>query len=338
MARDDAQGVLDAGLELAERVVARNPGVEAIIHFDPVHDRFLISRVIFIRLKYMRLPDAYRDFITRRLAPGSTVILVDCRYRWPLAEVSKAVFFQLGGLGDIPPEDFLAETDILRNYRKAWGAPDDASWRIKGTFVDLEESEWGSRGDFLNDADELAKSAGCRTIRFIHDHPFNLSKAVFSLYERCRSSQMSEPRVYVSSFTHTEPWFPMVTGSTPLWLPFITSDNLKSCGDFLNQWRERLGVTGQRGTVYVTLHPSFCSPPDLVSIESWRGMLSEFFKEIRLLGIDPKRYPADIACYVSMYPAVVREAKKISTGEEMFRKPSGDEIESALSEYGRSRK
>jgi hypothetical protein len=64
-------------------------------------------------------------------------------------------------------------------------------------------------------------------------------------------------------------------------------------------------------------------------------MLSGFFGEIKFLGVDPRRYPTDIASYVSMYPAVVEEARKLSTGDRVFRNPSADEIESAFSEYAR---
>jgi len=330
MRPDDSAAYLEAGREITEPVLAMHPALEATVHFDPLHDRFLIRRVVFVRFKFLELPPAYKSFIERRLVPGSPVILLDCRYRWLRAEVSERLYFQLGGLGGVSAEEYLEETEALRNYREEWGAPSDASWRIDKAFVEGPESEWGSTGPFLDEAAVEARSAGHHPIRVIHHHPGDLSRLVFRLYKHCWQGSERPKDVYVAAFTHTEPRFPLVTGSLPIWLPFITDDNVTLVTEILDEWRAARGMKEPTGTAYVTLHPSFCAPPDIVQLSTWRDVFSRYFSEVRFPGIDPGRYPYDLGSYVAMYPELVDAAKKASYPGTPFRRPTTTEMTEIL--------
>ena len=50
---------------------------------DPNQDRLMLGYITYFRPKFLRLPKAYRDFIVETLAPGGTLIITDCRLRWP---------------------------------------------------------------------------------------------------------------------------------------------------------------------------------------------------------------------------------------------------------------
>ncbi len=326
MKLDDAQAYLDAGLELAEPLIEKHPDIEATIHYDPVHDRFLIKRMVFVRLKFLTLPPAYKDFVERRLIPGAPVILLDCGFQWLRAEVSRRIFFQLGGLGGFAPQDFVDEIQVLREYRVDWGASSDSSWGIDKPYSFGPESEWGSTGAFIEDAEEWCRKSDHRPLRVSHDDPGDLSRLVFNLYRKCRQGSKPPTDVYLAVFTHTEPRFPLVTGCLPLWLPFITHDSRDLAQEILSSWRGT-SSTGPEGSVYVTLHPSFCSPPDLVSIQAWRNLLSGFFKEIHFLGVDEGRYPSDLGSYVAMYPAAVAASKRAAYPGTPFRRPTVSELE-----------
>lgn len=327
---DDAEGYMNAGAELAEPLVRKHPETEATIHYDPVHDRFLIRRLVFIRLKFLSLPPAYAAFIKQRLIPGAPVILVDCESLWPRAEVSRRLFFQLGGLGGITPQDYLEESQALKDHREQWGAPKDASWGVKRAFQNGPESEWASSGSFLDEAAECTRKAGHRALRFKHDHPAELSKVVFDIYRHCWQGSSPPRDVYVAAFTHIEPRFPLVTGSLPIWLPFITDDSLDLARNILTDWRRRLPSDGPEGTAYVTLHPSFCSPPDMVPLDAWRSLLSGFFEEVRFIGVNTRKYPADLAGYTSMYPAAVATMRRKASSVTCFRRPALAELEETL--------
>lgn len=330
MRPDDAQAYMDAGRELAEPLLARHRSIEATIHFDPVHDRFLIGRVVFVRIKFLDLPNSFRVFIKKRLIPGSPVILLDCRYSWPRAEVSKRLYFQLGGLGGITPQEYLEESEGLKDYRSQWGAPSDADWTIDHAYHEAPESEWGTVGNFLDQAGEEAKKQGHKVLRIVHDHPGDLSRLVFRLHRKVWQGSDRPKNVYIGVFTHTEPRFPTVTGSLPIWLPFNTNENVELANDILARWRERLLIRKPQGTVWMSLHPSFCNPPDIASLETWRSMLSKYFENVNFAGVDPGRYPADLGSYVMMYPALVNAAAKNRYSGTPFRRPTNTELEEYL--------
>jgi hypothetical protein len=330
MKADDAQAYLDAGKELAEPLTSKFPDIEAIIHYDPVHDRFLIKRLVFMRLKYLTLPPAYVSFIRNKLIPGAPVILADCTYTWLRAEFAKNCFFQLGGLGGFTAQEYIDEIQSLRDYRRDWGAPPDASWRVDIAYSHGPESEWGSSGSFLDDAEDVCRKSGHRPIRVRHNYPGELSARVFELYRHCFQGATAPSDVYIGTFTHIDPRFPVVTGCLPLWMPFITSDSYHFVFETLREWRRKVGLPKPSGSLYITLHPSFCNPPDLVSLEQWRTLFNEYFEKVSFLGIDPGRYPADLGSYVSMYPAIVAAAKKAAFPGTPFRRPTASEMEEIL--------
>jgi len=327
---DNAQGYLDAGTEITEPLLANNPSIEATIHFDPVHDRFLIKRVVFVRMKFLELPKAYRRFIENRLLPGSPVILLDCGYKWLRAKVSDRLYFQLGGLGGISAMEYIEETEALRTYRKKWGAPDDATWKIDGEYVEGPESEWGSSGTMLDDAEKVAAEHGQIPVRVRHNHPIELSSKVFKLHRRMWQGTERPDSIYVGVFTHTEPRFPMVTGCLPLWLPFITDENVAQADEIIGEWRDNCAILKSDGTAYMTLHPSFCAPPDIVYLPTWRELLKKYFREVKILGIDPGRYPFDLGSYVTMYPAIIKAAKEAAYPGTPFRRPTPIELQATL--------
>lgn len=330
MRPDDAQAYMVAGQEIVEPVLAKHQSIEATIHFDPVHDRFLIGRVVFIRFKFIELPNAFRVFIRKRLIPGAPVILLDCQYSWPRAEVSKRLYFQLGGLGGIAPQEYLEESQALKEYRTRWGAPVDANWKIDRSYAEAPESEWGTVGEFLDQAGEAASAGGHKVIRVVHNHPGDLSRLVFQLHRKVWQGSARPRNVYIGIFTHTEPRFPLVTGSLPIWLPFNTNENVDLADDILREWRERSFINQPDGTVWMSLHPSFCKPPDIANLDTWKNMLRKYFEKVVFAGVDPGRYPADLGSYVMMYPALVDIARKYRYSGTPFRRPTATELEELL--------
>lgn len=326
IALDDSRGYVEAGMELCKPFLEKHWDMEATIHYDPVHDRFLIRRLVFVRLKYLSMPQAYVDFLLNRLEPGSPVILLDCRYQWPRAEVSERCFYQLGGLGDVPAMDYLEEPPYLKTYREEWGGKSDSGWMVDYPFAEGPESEWGSTGNFLDEAFIAASELGHLPVRVVHSHPGELSGKVFRLYLNCATEQYRIQDVYIASFTHTEPKFPLTSGKLPLWVPFITRDSLNLACDVLEEWWKITGRTTPDGTAWVSLHPSFCSPPDIIGLDEWESRLSKYFRDVKFPGIDPEKYPADLGSYVMMHPALVKITEDEKYPGTAFKKPSVEEL------------
>jgi hypothetical protein len=67
-----------------------------------------------------------------------------------------------------------------------------------------------------------------------------------------------------------------------------------------------------------------------VSLDSWRSLFSGYFEDVRFLGVDLRKYPADISAYVSVYPAVVKAAREFALAAPPFNSPTFDDMRDCL--------
>jgi hypothetical protein len=70
---------------------------------DPDQDRLMSQRMAYFRIKQRRLGEAYERFLRDRLAPGGSIILVECRHSWPTTRLGPRHVFQVGGSGGATP-------------------------------------------------------------------------------------------------------------------------------------------------------------------------------------------------------------------------------------------
>jgi hypothetical protein len=305
-APDDSRAQFDDGVEASRRILARNPHMEAVVHYDPLHDRFLITRVNYIRLKLRRLPPAYRDFITKRLRPGGTVVSVECRYPWlqyPVECESGKLSFQVGGLGDVPPNEYLDDSERLREYRRAEGGNPDAGWGIPDIEpVESPESEWGSVGNLADEVRDFCASNGYRLVEISFAHPEEFSLLAFRAYRaamKLAGEQLNT--VLFDCFTHIDPRLNLITHVPSVWLPFICRDSFRFAGRVAEELPKACRI-------WLSLHPSFCDPFDLAPLDDWRALFSGF-KSLDLVGVDPDKYPADLTTYLEFARATKRLAE-----------------------------
>ncbi len=75
---DEPTQDMAAGREPAETLLAANP--ELVLHHmhDANQDRLMIRRMTYFRVKWLRLPPAYRRFVLDTVAPGGVVFVLDC--------------------------------------------------------------------------------------------------------------------------------------------------------------------------------------------------------------------------------------------------------------------
>lgn len=80
----------------------------------------MIAGMTYFRVKWRRLPLAYRRFIRDRLAPGGELVAVDCTLRRPTTTIDDRYVFQFGALGDATPEEYHRGgprvADLLARY------------------------------------------------------------------------------------------------------------------------------------------------------------------------------------------------------------------------------
>ncbi len=267
LAPDDVQGYAFFGHGLSQRVLTadKNEIFEAVNHFDPLHDRSLVKFADLLRLRLVRLPEAYRKFILENLAPEGQLILLNCTYPWKQYRFAEREYLQVGGLGGVSSEEFLAR----------WPLGSEAE------LVERPESEWGCPPGFAEAVRRFAKAEGFRLLELRFDHPERLSLLAYQAY--CAAGAREE-EVMLDCFTYSSPCTNVITGIPALWLPFNAHDSLKFARRFLE---------GKRfARIYLALVPSFARCPDTVPFHEWRELLSAH-GQLELLGIDPRAYPAD---------------------------------------------
>ncbi|TFG04550.1 MAG: hypothetical protein EU536_04365 [Promethearchaeota archaeon] len=59
---DDIAGYFQSAMQIITPILANNVNCNAIIHYDPIHDRPLVSTCHTLRFKYRTLPEAYKEW------------------------------------------------------------------------------------------------------------------------------------------------------------------------------------------------------------------------------------------------------------------------------------
>jgi hypothetical protein len=244
---------------------------EVIVHYDPLHDRDLVANAALFRVRALGLPPAYREFIRERLRPGGTIVIAEDTYTWPQVGLSPGVWLQIGGLGDVPPEEYL----------RRFPPPGEVRWR--------RESEWGTPEPFVLAAEGFARGHGFRVLRLAFAHPDCYSALAFRAY---RAAGAREGLALLDCFTTMDARFCVRTGIAPLHLVFNTRDSFEFALSQLRGYPVR--------KAYLLLHPSYAAPEDLVYPAEWEDALGELGIEVEWIS-DPRHFPDDP--YLPFYAA-----------------------------------
>jgi len=233
---------------------------EVIVHYDPIHDRDLVAHACLIRIRLLALPEAYRKFIRTHLAPGGSLILAEGTYPWPQAALAPGVWLQVGGLGEISPEEYLAR----------YPPPGPADPR--------RESEWGCPEEFAQDLRTFAQAEGIPVVEIPADHPTGYSELAYWAY---RAAGARADVVLLDCFTTMDARFCKRTGIPPLHLPFGTRDALAFARRFL--------ANHPVSQKLLLLHPTYAAPPDWATLAEWRESLGD---RLSIL-VDEQYWPDD---------------------------------------------
>jgi hypothetical protein len=288
---DDVYSCARVGRRLAQRITRNNGDVQAIIHFDPVHDRPVVIFITHIRLKLMQVPDAYGAFIKRNLAPGGALVLIDCGYPWLQYRMRRRISFQVGGLGGIPDSEFLVGSDDVDNYLKEQKSPLRDGWRIKHAQHRLgigPESEWGAMPEFNQDVARFAGRNRIRLVTLFAEHPADFSRLSFEMHREASRRDGCEPMyLFADCFSQVDPVFNLNSRVLPLWLPYYDARSFDLAKDIL-------GSVSRDTQCLLTLHPSFAKPFDMIPLEQWVNLFTLGAPPL-LVGVDPDRYPLDMS-------------------------------------------
>lgn len=84
---DDPCASLEWGRRWADGLLAANPDLQLHHMHDANQDRLMIRHMTYFRVKRRALGGAYERFLDAVLAPGSTILVIECGQRWPTTRV-----------------------------------------------------------------------------------------------------------------------------------------------------------------------------------------------------------------------------------------------------------
>jgi hypothetical protein len=295
-APDDVASYHEHGASLINTILAANPDLVAINHYDPIHDRFLVEEVNHVRLKLLELPEAYRQFIANHLAPDGVIFYVDNSYQWRQYVIDDQHLFQVGGLGGFSEQTYLNGSETLDAWLADQKSDHRGGWQLPGyDLVETPESEWGSLPPFREAVNDFADDAGYQFKAIHGEHPEDFSALAYTAYLwESRLHERTPNGVLVECFSQINPTAALRADLLPLWMPFNTEDSLAYFTRMTPYLPKNLPVA-------LSLLANFTKTPDLPPARAWKEV-GEKIGPVHWIGVHPERYPMDIAAIFDYAP------------------------------------
>ena len=274
---DRPDEALRFGARAAAPLLERNPDVVLHQMHDQLQDRLMVARMAYFRLKWRRLPGAYRRFVERALPPGAPVVLVEDTSAWPVTRVGERHVFQAGAQGGRDPDWYLRRPRTPR--------PDE----------EAAEAEWGLEPDLAADVAAWCRATGRPLVRVSYDGPQRPAHAVAVTLRDWSGAE----RLVVPSFVLGDPWSTVNAGAAPFWTFFPVRPALRALADHL------AAVPAYR-EVDVLLFNHGVRSEGVAGPAEWLDVARASGARARLLAVRPERFPQDIASLARYGPALAR--------------------------------
>ncbi|WP_135467196.1 hypothetical protein [Crenalkalicoccus roseus] len=296
---DDAKEGLESGLEPGRRLLAHNPDLQLHHMHDPNQDRLMLHLMTYFRVKRLRLGPAYEAFLQRVLPPGGTIIVSDCRRRFPVTRLSDRHVFQFGALGGATPEEFLHGGPRVEEYLARYGSH-RRRWDPPAPTEEAPEAEWGFEPRLGEDIERFAAAHGYRVARIVFDEPEDPSPLVAELYRWWyRERRIPASRLLIESFILLDPLLALRTGSAPFWMKFNMEPSAEAAERYLR-------AAEPFDEINLTLFAHGVECVGLPPIGRWRRLLGHARRAGRFLGVDEREYPRDFAVLTRFHDALER--------------------------------
>jgi hypothetical protein len=307
---DDPRRDLEWGRQPARALLDANPEVQVHHMHDPVQDRLMLEQMIYFRLKRLRLGRAYERFLRDTVEPGGTLLLLDCRRRWPVTRVGERHLFQFGAVGGATEEELLHGSARVEAYLARY-RPGLRRWDPPAPDDEAPEAEWGFEPALAADVERFAGEHGYQLRRLSFDAPPDLSPPVADLYRWWYTERgLPDDRLLIESFILLEPWWALAGGLVPLWTTFNTEDAAAPVERYLDQ-------RPPFADIHLTLFAHGVESVGLASIERWRSIVARATDNGRFAGVDPRAYPRDFASFVRYHHAVARIGRRAPLPESL---------------------
>ena len=284
---DDVHTYLRSARALSKPILAQNPELAAIGHFDPIHDGWLTRSVTHIRLKLTQLPKGYADFIKSRLQAGGALIYLDCSAGWLQYQIGPRLRVQIGGWGDISAREYLSGSERINTFLEKSGSRHRGGWSIDSMETNEHpESEWGTLGGLGGSLKAFAADEGFRFIRVSFPHPHDFSRLAYRMHLHLYEMAGICPKgVLVETFTQYDPYRALAGTLLPLWLIFNSQDSLRFLRKMSADFPKELPV-------YFSNLVTLSRTPDMATYDDWAHAFEGF--KWKNIGASEERYPEDL--------------------------------------------
>jgi hypothetical protein len=297
---DEPTDAMEMGVEPGRVLLENNPEVQLHHMHDANQDRLMVRTMTYFRVKRRELGPAYERFLQERLAPGGTILLVDCRVDWGVTRVSDRHVFQHGALGGATEQEFHEGSERVEEYLRRYGSH-RTRWEGPEPTERAPEAEWGFAKALADDVERFARENGYRIERITFDNPEDASPFVADLHRWWyRRRRIPASRLVVSSFVVMEPHWSMRTGSVPYWMKFNTEPSADAIEAYLD------GLDDPYDEIHMMLFSHGVNAVGVVPIERWRKVLDRARRHGAFLGVDEEAYPGDFATFANYHSAIQR--------------------------------
>lgn len=301
--RDEPRAVARRLAGARNAFTAANPDVGLHHMHDANQDRLMIRRMAYFRFKYRRLPAGYAEFLRACLAPGGTVVAVECGEMWPTASVGERAVFQHGAVGGATVSEYARGGPRVARFLTEQGSSRRA-WDPPPADGESPEAEWGFEPSLLEDLGRICAARGWRLQRLRFAHPDTLSGPVAETYRAWYvENGVSADRLLVDCFALLDVALPLRLGLVPYWTTFGTRT-------------ARDGLLGhlRRAPAYDEVHIGLFSHGTCsigwARVSDWDEVLRCTRRGGGYLGVDREVYPQDFASNLRFH----RELAALSGG------------------------
>jgi len=321
---DNVIEAMEWGKGPGEALLRGNPDLVLHQMHDPDHDRVMVQRMAYFRVKRRRLGPAYSLYLEKQLRAGATVYLVDCRYSWLTKRVNERHFFQLGGAGGVTDEEYLNGSDRVAGFLAREGS-DARRWNAPQADGETPEGEWGFQQEMGDEIVQLARRVGGRVVRISFEDPEDLSPLVADFYRWWYERQgTGTSNLLTESFIFLEPYWALRTGSVPFWMVFNGRNSA-------NRLERYLDGSRPYDNIYMMLLSNGIRPIEGISVDDWRVALNKARVKGQCVGVNERKFPYDFASFLR-YNRSLQES--IPTRQEMPDAATVEELESFVARHG----
>ncbi|MDP9310048.1 MAG: hypothetical protein M3R24_03970 [Chloroflexota bacterium] len=291
---DEPQAGMEWGAEQARPLLDANPELQLHHMWDPNQDRLTLAKMTYFRVKWLKLAEAYKQFIAEHVPEGGRIFVVECQRVWPTTKVDDRHIFQFGALGGAPPDEFFQGSERVEQYLERYGSH-RRRWEPPQPDAERPEAEWGFEPALRAELEQFARRHGYRLQRVVFQEPEHLSPLVADLYRWWYDQRrMLANRLLAESFILLEPYWALRTGSVPFWMKF----NMQPSLDWIMQYLDNAEPYDE---IFMMLFSHGVESVGLPTITQWREVLQRAYRRGEFLGVDEATFPRHFISITEYY-------------------------------------